>query len=215
MIRIAIFASGEGSNAQRFIDYFGTTADPKRHRKSNGEDIVVSLIVSDNPKARVLERATRAGVPSVIVDCRKPAKENKEPADNMYRLDSEDFVSFLRERAGFIVLAGFLRMIPSSIIKAYPDKIVNIHPALLPNYGGKGMYGSRVHEAVIKNREKQSGITIHLVNERYDEGKILFQRECEVKAGDAPESLAARIHELEHKYYPEVVEKLLTGDMTE
>ena len=185
MIRLAIFASGEGSNAQSFIDYF----------KSN-KDIVISLIVSGNSAAKVLEKAANAGIPSIVID-----------KDSFY--NSDKVVELLRQKADFIVLAGFMWIIPENIIKAFPDKIVNIHPALLPKYGGKGMYGSKVHEAVIADHEKKSGITIHYVNEKYDEGKIILQKECEVRNTDTPASLASRIHELEHQYYPITVEKLL------
>ncbi len=186
MIRLAIFASGEGTNAQSFIDYFADS--PK---------IKVSMVLSGNAKAAVLERAKKAGIPAIVI--------NKE---SFYKTD--EIVTLLRQKADFIVLAGFMWMIPANLIKAFEGKMVNIHPALLPKFGGKGMYGKFVHEAVIANKEKKSGITIHYVNENYDEGKIIFQKECEVKDTDTPETLAAKIHSLEHKYYPEVVEKLLS-----
>ncbi|HXB11496.1 MAG TPA: phosphoribosylglycinamide formyltransferase [Bacteroidia bacterium] len=185
MIRLAIFASGEGTNAQSFIDYF-----------KSSKEVVISLIVSGNSSAKVLERAANAGISSVVID-----------KDSFY--NSNKVVDLIREKADFIVLAGFMWIIPENIIKAFPNKIVNIHPALLPKYGGKGMYGNKVHEAVIANHEKNSGITIHYVNEKYDEGKIIFQKECEVLTNDSPLTLAARVHELEHKYYPIAVEKML------
>lgn len=161
----------------------------------------MSLIVSGNPKARVLERAKEAGIPHLVID-----------KEGFYHTDT--IVKVLEEKADFIVLAGFMWMVPENLIRAFPDKIINIHPALLPKYGGKGMYGWHVHEAVIANREKKSGITIHYVNEHYDEGKIIKQAECEVKPTDTPESLAVRIHELEHKTYPLVVERLLLGNIS-
>ncbi|HLX55090.1 MAG TPA: formyltransferase family protein, partial [Aquella sp.] len=150
MIRLAIFASGEGTNAQSFIDYF-----------KGSKDVIISLIISSNPKARVIQRATDAGIPYIVLD-----------KDKFYKTD--DIVNAIRQKADFIILAGFMWMVPESLIKAFPNKIVNIHPALLPKYGGKGMYGNHVHTAVIANKEKQSGITIHFVNEKYDEGRIIF-----------------------------------------
>lgn len=190
MIRIAIFASGEGTNAQSFIDFF-----------KGRSDIAISLIVSGNPNAPVIERAKDAGIPYIVID-----------RDTFYHTDN--VINTLKQKADFIVLAGFMWMIPENLIKAFRDKIVNIHPALLPKYGGKGMYGKHVHEAVVANREKKSGITIHYVNEHYDEGKIIMQKECEVKTTDTPEILAARIHELEHKNYPLAVEQLLLGNIS-
>jgi phosphoribosylglycinamide formyltransferase-1 len=190
MIRLAIFASGEGTNAQSFIDYF-------KDRK----DITISLIVTNNPLANVIKRALKNGIPYSVI--------NK---DTFYKTDS--IVSVLQQQADFIILAGFMLMVPAYLIKAYTHKMVNIHPALLPKYGGKGMYGMYVHEAVIANKEKESGITIHYVNEKYDDGEIIFQEECEVKQSDSPTSLAERIHELEHKYYPCTIEKLLLGNIS-
>jgi phosphoribosylglycinamide formyltransferase-1 len=212
MIRLAIFASGEGTNAQRFIDYFGTEAKIGQQSAEGGKErIVVSLIVSDNPAAKVLERAKKAGVPHMIIDWRNNIPDNKIEASRHVApmIGSEEFAKALAAKADFIVLAGFLRLVPDTVIRLFPGKIVNIHPALLPKYGGRGMYGNRVHEAVIANKEKKSGITIHLVNERYDEGAIIFQKECEVKEQDTPLTLAVRIHQLEHGYYPEVVEKFI------
>ena len=188
MIRLAIFASGEGTNAQSFIDYF-----------ANSPQIKVSMVLSGNEKAPVLERAKKAGIPAIII--------NK---GSFYTTD--EIVNLLKQKVDFIVLAGFMWMVPVNLIKAFEGKMVNIHPALLPKYGGKGMYGKFVHEAVIANKEEKSGITVHFVNEHYDEGKIIFQTECEVKDTDTPETLAARVHSLEHKYYPNVVEKLLLGN---
>lgn len=187
MHRIAIFASGEGTNARNFVEYF-------KHSK----DIRIALIVSNKREAGVVQMAKDAGIEVLIVD-----KESFYTSDKV--------VDELRQKADFIVLAGFLWMIPDNICKAFAGKMVNIHPALLPNYGGKGMYGNKVHEAVIANKEKESGITIHYVNDRYDEGKIIFQARCTVEASDTPEILAQKIHELEYKFYPSIVEKLLLG----
>jgi phosphoribosylglycinamide formyltransferase-1 len=190
MMRLTIFASGEGTNAQSFIDYF-----------KKKKDISISLIVSNNSSAKVIQRAIDKGIPHLIID-----KETFYKTDNI--------VTLLRGKTDFIVLAGFMWIVPLPLIKAFPNKIVNIHPALLPKYGGKGMYGIHVHEAVITNKEKKSGITIHYVNEKYDEGRIIFQKECDVKESDSPMSLATRIHELEHKYYPYTVEQLLLGNIS-
>lgn len=187
MHRIAIFASGEGTNARNFVEYF-------KHSK----DIRIALIVSNKREAGVVQMAKDAGIEVLIVD-----KESFYTSDKV--------VDELWQKADFIVLAGFLWMIPNNICKAFAGKMVNIHPALLPNYGGKGMYGNKVHEAVIANKEKESGITIHYVNDRYDEGKIIFQARCTVEASDTPEILAQKIHELEYKFYPSIVEKLLLG----
>jgi phosphoribosylglycinamide formyltransferase-1 len=190
MHRLAIFASGEGTNAQNFIGYF-----------KSREDIVISLIVCNKKEAGVVNKAKEAGIETLIVD-----------KDTFYNGDK--ILEEIKQKADFIVLAGFLWMIPDNIIRAFPGKMVNIHPALLPNYGGKGMYGLKVHEAVIANREHESGITIHYVNEKYDDGKIIFQAKCLVEASDTPESLAKKIHELEYKFYPEIVEKLLLGNIS-
>jgi phosphoribosylglycinamide formyltransferase-1 len=185
---IAIFASGSGTNAQRIIEYF--SGNPK---------ISVALILSNKPDAYVLVRAKNLNVPSVVFD-----------RHSFYETD--DIIKLLKKKKiDFIVLAGFLWMIPVNLILAYPGRIINIHPALLPKYGGKGMYGERVHEVVIQSGDKVSGISIHYVNEKYDEGNIIFQAKCEVLPGDTPETLAQRIHQLEYQHYPEVIEKLLRG----
>lgn len=190
MHRIAIFASGEGTNAQNFIDYY-----------KNRNDISVSLIVCNRKEAGVVEKAREAGIPFLIVD-----------KDTLY--NTNHLLDELKAKADFIVLAGFLWMVPDTISKAYAGKMVNIHPALLPKYGGKGMYGLKVHEAVIANGEKESGISIHYVNEKYDEGKIIFQAKCPVDISDTPETLAKKVHALEYKFYPEIVEKLLLGNIS-
>jgi len=190
MVRIGIFASGEGTNAQRFMEYF------KGHKS-----VAISLIVTNNAKARVIERAKAMNVPSIVID-----------RDAFY--NSNSVVEELKKKIDFIVLAGFMWMVPENLIKAFHNKMVNVHPALLPAYGGKGMYGMHVHEAVIKNREKKSGITIHYVNEHYDEGEIIFQKECTIAATDTAETLAKKVHQLEYEYYPPTVEKLLVGNMS-
>lgn len=185
-INIAVFASGAGSNAQKIIDHF------RNHSSTR-----VALIVCNNPSAGVLQIAANEGIPALLIE-----------KERFIRGDA--YIKELREhKIGFIVLAGFLWKIPSALISLYPGKIINIHPALLPKYGGKGMYGQAVHEAVIKAGEKESGITIHYVDEVYDHGKIIFQAHCPVLSSDAADSLAQRIHQLEHAHYPRVIESLL------
>jgi phosphoribosylglycinamide formyltransferase 1 len=182
MKRIAILASGSGTNAQRLMEHFADSAIAR-----------VVLIASDQPAAGVLQRAWDMGVPSYLFN-------GKQLKDG----------TLLRELQGrridLVVLAGFMRLIPAELVQTFPQRILNIHPALLPKYGGKGMYGMHVHEAVIAARESESGITIHYVNERYDEGEHLFQASCPVLPDDTPESLAERIHGLEHAHYARVVE---------
>jgi phosphoribosylglycinamide formyltransferase-1 len=187
MTRIAIFASGAGSNARKIIEHFS------QHPK-----IRIELIVCNKPQAGVLNIADEHGIPTLILDKEQFFRGNAYVDE--FKADDIDF----------IVLAGFLWKVPNALIHAYPEKIVNIHPALLPKYGGKGMYGNFVHEAVIANKETESGISIHVVDEVYDHGKIVFQAKCEVRTDDTPESLAARIHELEHKHYARVIEELLS-----
>lgn len=184
--KIAVFASGAGSNAHKIIQHF------KNHPK-----VEVALIVCNKPSAGVLSIAEQEGVPTLLIE--------KEP---FFRGDG--YVPAL-QTAGihFIVLAGFLWKIPQSLINAYPRHIINIHPALLPKYGGKGMYGGFVHAAVLAAGEKESGITIHYVDEHYDNGDIIFQATCPVEPGDTPEILASRIHQLEHQHFPVVVEKVV------
>ncbi|HUM98193.1 MAG TPA: phosphoribosylglycinamide formyltransferase [Chitinophagaceae bacterium] len=183
--KIAVFASGAGSNAQKIIEFF------------SGKQISVTLVVSNNPKSGVLEIARKHQIATLLIEKEQFFKGNA-------------YVDELKE-AGvqFIVLAGFLWKIPPALIQAFPHCIINIHPALLPKYGGKGMYGHLVHEAVIKNREKESGITIHYVDEVYDHGKIIFQATCPVLSDDDAASLANRIHLLEHEYYPQIIKELL------
>lgn len=193
MKRIAIFASGAGSNAEKIIEHFASL--------KNFSPVRIALIVCNKPGAGVLKIAAAYDIPTLIIEKEKFFLGNGY-ADELKAAGID-----------FIVLAGFLWKIPSSLIKAYPKKIVNIHPALLPKYGGKGMYGKFVHEAVIAHNEKQSGITIHYVDEVYDHGDIIFQAQCPVLAGDTPETLAQRIHVLEHQHYPEIIEKIITGSV--
>ena len=185
---IAVFASGSGTNAQRITEYF-----------SDHPEISVSMILSNKPDAYVLVRAKKLMIPSVVFD-RHTFYETTEISGLLKK-----------NKIDLIVLAGFLWLIPEDLIQAFRGRIINIHPALLPKYGGKGMYGSRVHEAVIQSRDKESGITIHFVNEKYDEGNIIFQAKCEVLPDDTPDTLAQRIHQLEYKHYPEVIEKVIKG----
>lgn len=182
---LAIFASGTGSNAKAIIDHF-----------RNSDIASVDLIVCNKPGAGVLSIASRENIPSLTI------QKEKFLADG--------YVNELKNASiDFIVLAGFLWKIPQPLIDAYRQKIVNIHPALLPKYGGKGMYGQYVHQSVLNAGEIESGITIHFVDEHYDNGDIIFQSACPVLDKDTPESLAHRIHTLEHLHYPRVVEQLL------
>ena len=187
MKRIAVFASGSGTNAENFINYF---------HQSDSADI--ALILSDNPRARVLERAAKYSVPTVVF-----SREDLHSGKVLDKLE--------KNKIDFIVLAGFLRLVPAEITRRYEKRIVNIHPALLPAYGGKGMYGMNVHRAVIEAGEQESGITIHYVNEQYDSGDIIFQARTEVLEDDTPEELAERVHALEYKYYPQVVDELVSA----
>ncbi|MCK5824821.1 MAG: phosphoribosylglycinamide formyltransferase [Ichthyobacteriaceae bacterium] len=188
MTRIAIFASGSGSNAQNIAEYF-----------ADKNEFSISLILANKPDAYVLNRAKNLNIPSFVFT-------NKEFQT------SEIVINKLKEhKIDFIVLAGFLLKVPSNLINAFNNKIVNIHPALLPNYGGKGMYGMNVHNSVIENKETESGITIHYVNENYDEGQIIFQAKTLITPNDDAESLASKIHILEYKYFPEIIEGAIRG----
>lgn len=185
--RIAIFASGAGSNAQKIIDHF-----------RNADHIKISLIVCNKPGAGVLSIAANENIPALLIDKEKFFRGN-------------GYTDELKEnKISFIVLAGFLLKIPDELINAYPGKIINIHPALLPDYGGKGMYGNHVHEAVIAAGEKETGITIHYVDGHYDNGDIIFQARCPVLENDTATSLANRVHQLEHEHYPKVIDHLLS-----
>lgn len=186
MRNIAIFASGSGTNAENIIKFFSTSKTAR-----------VSLVLSNKREAYVLKRAATLNVRSVFFDHKELYEKDKVLRYlSMYKID-------------FIVLAGFLWLIPENILDIYDKRIVNIHPALLPGYGGKGMYGEIVHEAVIAHHEKESGITIHYVNRVYDEGDIIFQTRCTIDPADTPAALATKVHELEYKYFPVVIEELV------
>ena len=194
MKRIAIFASGTGSNAEKIIEYLASPLPPSPLR---GEGMGVRSIVSNKPDAGVLKIASLNNIPTLIIEKEK-----------FYRGNA--YVDELKNAGiDFLVLAGFLWKLPSLLIKAYPGKIINIHPALLPKYGGKGMYGHFVHEAVLAAKEKESGITIHYVDEHYDNGGIIFQAKCPVYESDTPDSLEQRIRKLEHEHYPKVIEEVV------
>ena len=187
MKRIAIFASGSGSNAEKISAYF-----------SDRTDVEVSLILTNNPHAGVIARARKLHIPVLVFD-RKTFYE------------SERILEILKNNnIDLIVLAGFMMLIPTYLVNGFENKMVNIHPALLPKYGGKGMYGSFVHEAVVAAKEKESGITIHFVNEHYDEGNIIFQTSCEVLPTDTPDDVANKIHVLEHAHFPQVIDQLIS-----
>jgi phosphoribosylglycinamide formyltransferase-1 len=184
MKKIAIFASGSGSNAQNIIEYF-----------NGNRNVIVDSLWSNNENAYALIRAERLGVETFTFS-----------RDEFYH--SIDILDELTDRKiDMIVLAGFLWLVPRYLTEEFP--IINIHPALLPKYGGKGMYGQFVHEAVVKNKEKSSGITIHYVNEKYDEGNIIFQANCDVEQSDTPDDVAQKIHLLEHEHFPRVIEEVL------
>jgi phosphoribosylglycinamide formyltransferase-1 len=189
-IRIAIFASGGGTNAEEIFTYF----------KSNSSIQVVGLL-SNNPEAYALQRAKNHGVP-VLTFTRNEFRETTLVLD------------WLKEKqATHIVLAGFMWLVPQYLVQAYPNKIVNIHPALLPKFGGKGMYGIHVHEAVKAAGEKETGITIHLVNEKYDDGRVLFQASCDILQSDTAEDVAGKVHELEYRHYPRVIEQWVMSNL--
>ncbi len=186
--RIAVFASGYGSNAGAIFEYF-------KHHPS----IEVVLLLSNDPGAGALNRARAAGIEARSFDYEQISQ------GNVFHWLEEFEVTH-------IVLAGYLKLVPTSILRAFPDRIINIHPALLPKFGGKGMYGMRVHESVKRAGDRETGITIHLVNEKYDEGKILSQVSCPVDINDEPEQIAARVRQLEHNNYPRVIEEwILSG----
>ena len=186
MQKIVLFASGNGTNAENIIKHF----------KNSNQGTVVAVF-ANNPRAKVLEKAKRHSIDTYIFDKRQ--------------LKSDFVLEKLNElKPNLIVLAGFLLKFPEHIITRYPNKIINIHPALLPKYGGKGMYGIHVHDAVLKNNEKETGITIHYVNEHYDEGEFIFQKEVNIENCKNPEEIAEKVHELEQKYFPEIIEELLS-----
>lgn len=186
MKNIAILASGSGSNAENIANYFAGSTYAQ-----------VSLIVSNNPNAYVLERAKNLNIEALTV-----TKAEFMAADTL--------IAELKSRSiDFIVLAGFLLLVPEKLIEAYPGRIVNIHPALLPKHGGKGMYGDRVHRAVVEAGDTESGITIHLIDGDYDKGTTFFQATCPVLPTDTPDDVAAKVHALEYKHFPHVIEEIL------
>ncbi len=186
---IAVFASGSGTNAENIIRCF---------REDNR--LNVSLLISNKADAFALQRAHRLDVPCVVLE-----KEEWKQGKSVLALLQD-------HRIDFIVLAGFLLRIPEAILHAYPDKIINIHPSLLPKYGGKGMYGDRVHQAVVEARDKESGITIHYINEHYDQGQVIFQTTCPVHPEDSPEDVACKVHALEYQHYPEVIRRIILSE---
>jgi len=188
MKKIVIFASGSGTNAENIIKHF----------KSTNTATVVSVF-TNNPNAKVIERAKNFEIPTEIF-----SKEELFSGKVLQKI--------LTIAPDLIVLAGFLLKLPESIVESYSNNIINIHPALLPKYGGKGMYGMNVHRAIVENKEKETGITIHFVNENYDEGNIIFQKKVTVLVTDTPEVVAEKIHELEQKYFPSVVEDVLISN---
>ena len=185
MKRIAIFASGEGTNAERIIRYF-----------EGNKAVEITLVVTNKEQAGVIRRAENLKVPAMYL----PAKDFKEGKINEV---------MRQHQIDFIVLAGFLLHVPNSLLEDYPNRMINIHPSLLPKFGGKGMYGGRVHEAVLAAGEQESGITIHYVNGNYDEGAVIRQAKCPVLPDDTPDTLASRVHGLEYEYFPVVIEELM------
>mgnify|MGYP006150217703 FL=1 len=185
MIKLSVFASGSGTNAEKIYEYF------------KGNDLVkIDTVVVSNPNAGILQRSKNWGADVIILD-KKEFKSTNNLAQELQKRETK-----------LIILAGFLWLIPTSLTSAFPNKIINIHPSLLPKYGGKGMYGAKVHQAVFDAKEKESGITIHFVNEEYDKGAIILQRSCEVQ-GLNPTEIAHEVQKLEHKYFPIIVEELI------
>lgn len=192
MKRIVIFASGSGSNAENLIRFF-----------QNNAHVEVTHILTNNPHAKVLERAKNLNISAFSFNRQAFSK-------------SDDVLNVLKTfQPDLIVLAGFLWKFPEHILAAFPNKVINIHPALLPNYGGKGMYGMHVHQAVVTNKETKTGISIHLVNEHYDQGALIFQTTCPVLPTDTAEDVAKKIHALEMEHFPKVIEKLLIPSLKE
>ena len=185
MKRIAILASGSGSNAENIIKYF-----------SENNEVEVPFVISNRKEVYVHERCKYLGVPSYVM----PKADFENGVATKFLLDN---------KIDLVVLAGFLLRIPDDMLAAYPNKVINIHPSLLPKYGGKGMYGDNVHKAVVENKETESGITIHFLNDRFDEGEHVAQYKCEVLATDTPEDVAAKVHALEYEWYPKVIENIL------
>ena len=187
MIKIVIFASGSGTNAENIIRHFKATKTAS-----------IEAVFTNKADAQVIQRAEKYQVPTQVF-----SKNDLETGKVLQEINTI--------QPDLIVLAGFLLKFPETIVAAYPDKIINIHPALLPKYGGKGMYGMHVHRAIVENKEPKTGITIHYVNENYDEGNVIFQKEVTVLISDTPEVVAAKIHELEQDHFPVVIEKLITN----
>ncbi|HOZ51358.1 MAG TPA: phosphoribosylglycinamide formyltransferase [Chitinophagaceae bacterium] len=185
MNNILLFASGGGSNVKAILDFF-----------EKNDEVNFPLIITNNPKAGVINIAKEYGIDVLII--------NKRIFQSEIFIDTIDFY-----QPKLIVLAGFLWKIPAYMVNAYPNKILNIHPALLPNYGGKGMYGHFVHDSVLAHKEKESGMTIHIVNEKYDDGTILLQKKVKIDKSETPETLAAKVLKLEHTWYPKVILSLL------
>lgn len=185
MTRVAIFVSGSGSNAENIANYF-----------RENDSVEVSLLVSSSPTAYALVRAKKLGIPSLVLT--RDFQKSEKFLDVLHQFDID-----------LIVLAGYLWKIPSMLIEAFPNNIINIHPALLPKYGGKGMYGMKVHQSVKDNQETESGITIHYVNEHYDEGAIIEQVKMKITPDDTPETIAEKVHQLEYEHYPRVIEGLI------
>ncbi|WP_417557925.1 phosphoribosylglycinamide formyltransferase [Mesoflavibacter zeaxanthinifaciens] len=186
MKRVVIFASGSGSNAENLIKFF-----------HNSDNASVVQVLTNNPHAKVLDRCKRLKVSALSFN--RIAFTQTEDVLNILKSSNPDL----------IVLAGFLWKFPENILKNFPNKVINIHPALLPKFGGKGMYGMNVHKAVVENKETETGITIHYVNENYDEGAIIFQAKCKVEASDSAEDVAKKIHKLEMEHFPKVIDRLL------
>jgi len=182
--RIALFASGSGTNAQNIIEYF-----------AENEYVVIDSVWTNNPNAYALERAKKFDIETFVF--------TKEEFRNTSKVVEE----LQKREVNLIVLAGFLWLIPVNLIQNF--RIINIHPALLPKYGGKGMYGMKVHQAVVEHKDIESGISIHFVNEKYDDGEIIFQAKCPVLPTDSPDDVANKVHQLEYKYFPEVIEKVI------
>ncbi len=186
MKRIVIFASGSGTNAENIIKYFNHSAV-----------VTVVRVLTNNQHAKVLDRAKRLHIKTLSFSRKEFSQE-------------DTILNLLTKEADYIILAGFLWRIPANIVAAFANKIINIHPALLPKYGGKGMYGMNVHKAVVENKERETGITIHFVNENYDEGAIIFQEKVSITSEDTPETVATKIHELEYEHFPKVIEQIIT-----
>ncbi|TAJ12954.1 phosphoribosylglycinamide formyltransferase [Marinilabiliaceae bacterium JC017] len=186
MKQLVILASGSGSNAENIVKYF-------EHDKT----VQISHILTNNPKAGVIERANRLGIPCKVFTKKEFKEENT-------------ILNFLiNNKIDLIILAGFLWLVPVKLVRSFHHKIINIHPALLPKYGGKGMYGNHIHQVIVENKEEESGITIHYVNEKYDDGDIILQKKCSVLPSDSANDVARKVHQLEYKYFPKVIEELL------